>query len=650
MSKLVIVESPNKVQTIQKYLGSDYEVMASVGHIMKLSTTGEMGLGINLQTWEPKYVIDPAKKDVVSKLKKAAKGAELIYIATDPDREGESIGENLVKQLKVENKYKRVRYNEITKEAILQAFSNPKLIDEALVSAQKARRMLDRIIGFRLSKLMKQKLSNSPTNPSAGRVQSIALKLIVDREKEIEKFIPQEYNKVEAVINDNLRASIYFEKHNSDQKDWVFLDELDYVKGELVKEPQKQLIVKDIKVSERKVASVTPLKQSVLYKKSPFSATTTQSVAQKLYEGFGDGGLISYPRTDSTRLSLSFIEEARKYIKNKYGENYILEEIKGVAGDQDAHEAIRPTNIHLTPNEAKQKYQLSDNEYKIYKLIYEHTLRALIKAPIRSSKSYTLEKNELLFKLTTSKVIFDGYYIIKDENDNEHSDLNQDPNFEIGQSVTVKEFNITNHFTLPPARYSEGSLIEALDNIKVGRPSTFASTVKIVLDREYAINQNGSLHPTEFGKTVLNKLIEGFPKIINEGYTAEVEEQLDLIAEDKIGIKLVMDSFYEKFTESFISAEENLERTTFTTVIEGDKCPNDGGQLVLKSGKFGKFIGCENYPNCTFTKNQTADEPCPKDGGELVLKNGKFGQFYACSNYPNCKYIKNLKFRRSYKK
>ncbi|WP_027334725.1 type I DNA topoisomerase [Mycoplasmopsis felifaucium] len=606
MNKLVIVESPNKVETIKKYLGEGYEVLASVGHIVKLSTSGAMRLGIDLEKWEPKYVLDSTKKEVVKKLKEVVKKASIVYIATDPDREGEAIGEHLVKYLKCEDKYSRIKYNEITKDAILQAINHPGKLDQNLIEAQKARRMLDRIIGFRLSHLMQIKLSNSPSTPSAGRVQSIALKLVVDRENEINSFIPVEYHTVEAKINDNVLASIYIDKHLADEKNWVYPSELESVKKVLDKEPTNKLIVKNIKETTRSVGRLTPLKQAVLYKKSPFSSGVTQTSAQKLYEGYGDGGLISYPRTDSTRLSQNFINAAHKYIENKFGKEYVLAEIKGFKGDQDAHEAIRPTDITLLPEEAKAKYDLNNYDYQIYKLIYEHTLQCLMTPPVRKAKTYTFKKNTLAFKWTASSIVFDGYYIVKGEKEE-----TTDPNYSENQEIDVQEFNIGNHQTKPPARYSEGALIEKLDEIKVGRPSTFASTVKIILQREYVINENGALHPTEFGKLVLSKLLLGFPDIINEGYTAKVEEELDMIAQNKIAVEPVMTDFYNKFTSNYEKASETVEHTLIEPEKLNENCPDDSGELLIRKNRYGdKFIACNNFPKCKYTRSlDNAEKP-----------------------------------------
>ncbi|QBF34516.1 type I DNA topoisomerase [Mycoplasmopsis phocirhinis] len=600
MSKLVIVESPNKVATIKKYLGGDYEVIASVGHITKLSTrsSGDTIMGIKINEWEPVYILDSTKKTIVKKLTSAVKKASEVLIATDPDREGEAIGDHLVHFLKCEDKYKRIKYNEITKDAILAAIAKPLTLDTALIDAQKARRMLDRIIGFKLSKLMKQKLSNSPTKPSAGRVQSIALKLIVDREKLIEAFIPRQYHKASALLNTDLKADYYNENNPSGEKDWIYPEQKEQ-KTQLIWAKPQNLIVQDIKQNQKKMPTITPLKQAVLYKKSPFSSQATQRAAQNLYEGYGDGGLISYPRTDSTRLSQHFIDNARQYILNRYGAEYIAQDIKGFSGDQDAHEAIRPTDVNLTPDLAKEKFNLNNYDYQIYKLIYEHTLQALITPPLRMSKLYIFDKNGLQFRLSCSKILFQGYYVVKGEKEE-----TSDPNYQLNQVIDVIKFEISDHQTNPPARYSEGSLIEALDNIKVGRPSTFASTVKIVLDRQYAENISGALKPTEFGRIVIHKLIESFPKIIEENYTARVEEELDLIAQSKISLKPIMQDFWERFNKVYNEAELTMEHTQISYEYANEICPSDQGDLIIRTNRFGnKFIGCKNFPSCKFAKN-----------------------------------------------
>ncbi|ADE19475.1 type I DNA topoisomerase [Mycoplasma crocodyli] len=602
MSKfLVIVESPNKVATIKKYLGNDYDVEASVGHIAKMKTSGPYGLGIDFENWEPLYSLESGKKELIKKLKDLAKNAEWVYISTDPDREGEAIGDHLVQYLKISDKYNRIKYNEITKDAILQAISKPANLDEDLVNAQKARRMLDRIIGFRLSQLMKQKLVNTPTNPSAGRVQSIALKLVIDRENEIEAFIPEDYYKLEAHLGQELIANYINMENTSDKRDWIFPNQIDGYKTFFTNIKNNTLTVSSVDVSEKRVGSVTPFKQAVLYRRSQYNSSITQSAAQKLYEGYGDGGLISYPRTDSTRLSQTFIDNARKYVLDKWGQEYIASDVKGFSGDQDAHEAIRPTDLHLTPEIAKAKYsEMTDYEYNVYKLIYINTLQAIMTRPLRVNKSYTLLIDKYTFKMNFSTVKFDGYYVITGQYDQD----NNDPNYEINQKIKVNEYKFSDHQTKPRPRYTEGSLIEALDEIKVGRPSTFATTVKILKDREYVINEASALKPTEFGKSVLEKLIFSFSNIINESYTALVEEQLDLIAENKLSKEPVMQDFWQRFDETMNEAINTMERTVLLPISLDEKCPEDAADLLVKRNRKGqKFAGCANYPNCTYTKS-----------------------------------------------
>lgn len=605
MKTLVIVESPNKVNTIKKILGEDYVVEASIGHIAKLKTSGQYGLGIDIENWEPSYTLEKGKKELIKKLKSIAKKCDKVFIATDPDREGEAIGEHLVEYLDVKEKYNRIKYNEITKNAILKAIDKPGLIDYNLVEAQKARRMLDRIIGFRLSYLINQKISNSPTKASAGRVQSIALKLVVDREREIEAFVPEQYYKLDALCGSKIVASYINLNNSSDKRDWILPNEIDSVKKHF--ENAKKIIkVTDINVVDKKMSSVIPLKQAALYKKSPYSAQATQSAAQKLYEGFGDGGLISYPRTDSSRLSQTFIDSAKVYINDKFGKEYVALEVKGFSGDQDAHEAIRPTDVSLTPENALALYpEMSKQEFAIYKLIYRVTMQSLMTQPIRTIKTYTYENDVYKFRNSFSSIKFDGYYILDDEKEIELGD----PNYELNQEVKVKEFKFSDHETKPSPRYTDGSLIEMLDKIKVGRPSTFATTVKIIKDREYVVSKSSSLVPTLFGKNVIDKLTSSFSNIINEEYTAKVEEELDLIAEEKVSKNIVMNNFWEKFNDTFDKAKDVMEKTVLTQLALEESCPEDSGVLVIRRNKKKqKFVGCKNFPNCKYTRSISNEE------------------------------------------
>ncbi|BDX52664.1 DNA topoisomerase 1 [Metamycoplasma equirhinis] len=598
--KVMIVESPNKVSTIQKYVGDKITVVSSVGHILKLATKGVGNLGIDFENWEPNMVPDPAKKNIISELKKITKDATEVLIATDPDREGEAIANNLVTTLKLEKKYKRIKYNEITDEAINFAINNPLEIDKNLVDAQKSRRMLDRIIGFKLSQLMQQKIKNTPTTPSAGRVQSIALKLVVDKEKQIEEFIPVLYSKIDAKISDDVIAHLFFKDNLDFKNDNTWIDKQHAIDILTTLNKNLYLDVTDYKIFERKEAAITPFKQSVLYKEAKYSSSIVQISAQKLFEA----GLISYPRTDSTRMNDSFINKAKDFIKNKFGENYVANEIKGFSGAQDAHEAIRPTDIYLTPEKAIQKHALNEVDSYIYKIIYDKTIMALMTPPKRKVYQYELQNGIHYFKMSYTEVIFDGYYAVSG-----YEVVKALPEYKIGDRVSVKEFEKLDKETTPPARYNEGSLIKMLDDIKVGRPSTFASTINIIKNRLFVENKNNYLHPTEFGKIVLNKLINGFPKTINEEYTAKVEEELDMISEGKENYRLLMQDFWEKFNEHFDDVSKTIEITVLPQEIIDEKCPMCESQLLYRytKAKHNKFIGCSNFPTCRYIKN--IDQP-----------------------------------------
>ncbi|QJR44040.1 type I DNA topoisomerase [Mycoplasma miroungirhinis] len=602
MYKLIIVESPNKQATIQKYLGSEYKVLASVGHILKLSTKGREQFGIDFDTWEPKYEVEKGKKSVIDNLKKEAQKSSEVLIATDPDREGESIAQNLVDCLGIENKYHRITYNEITKQAILDAIDNPQQINKNLVEAQKARRMLDRIIGFKLSKLMKQTTKNQPTNPSAGRVQSIALKLVCDREKEIENFKPIQYETISAEIENNVTAQLYlkpsvFKNNNT----WLTSE----IASQAINSQSNFLTVTEYKISTKKDSVVTPFKQSALYREAKYSSKIVQDAAQKLFER----GLISYPRTDSTRMNDKFVSSSKKFIEKKYGKDYVAKQVKGFSGSQDAHEAIRPTDLELTPEKAKIEHQLDNYLFYIYELIYNKTLMSLMSVPVREIYSYNLLDNESNYKMSFSKILFKGYSVIK-ENDEEQKNI---PKYEVGSKIPVKKYIHETKQTQPPARYSEGQLIEKLDNIKVGRPSTFATTIKVIKQRLFVESNKNILTPTEFGKVIIEKLVTNFKTIINEDYTSKVEEQLDEIAEGKgkEGKEKLMESFWESFSKTFDEVSKKIEISTLSIQYNGETCPLCGNKLLFRHNKSNRqrFIGCENFPKCKFTKS---DETAPK--------------------------------------
>ncbi|MCU4117108.1 type I DNA topoisomerase [Mycoplasma zalophi] len=599
MYKLVIVESPNKEKTIQKYLGSEYKVLASKGHILKLSTKGKEQFGIDFDTWEPKYEIESNKKTIIKNLKEAALEASDVLIATDPDREGEAIAQNLIDCLDIENKYHRITYNEITKQAILDAINNPHKVDKNLVEAQKARRMLDRIIGFKLSKLMVKTTKNRPTNPSAGRVQSIALKLVCDREKEIEDFIPTKYETITAQISENVNAELYLKPAILAKNTWLTPE----IADQAIKSQSNFLEVVNYKVSTRKDATITPFKQSALYREAKYSSKIVQDAAQKLFEY----GLISYPRTDSTRMNDKFVSSSKEFIEKKYGKEFVAQEIKGFSGSQDAHEAIRPTDLELTPEEAKVKYELNTYLAYIYELIYKKTIMSLMNAPVREIYSYDLLDNAFSYKMSFTKMIFKGYSIIKETEE----DSKSIPVYEVGSKIPVQKYVHEKKQTQPPARYSEGQLIETLDDIKVGRPSTFATTINVIKKRLFVESTKNILKPTEFGKVINQKLVTNFKKIINEKYTSQVEKQLDEIAEGKQHKNDLMISFWESFTKTFDEASKNIEISTLDIQYTGENCPLCGNKLLFRYKKSNqqRFIGCENFPKCKFTKS---DETAPQ--------------------------------------
>lgn len=598
MKHLVIVESPNKVKSIEKYLGEDFSVMASVGHIVRLPSSGEHKWGVDLETWKPKYKIDPDKAKVVEELKAASSKADIVYVATDPDREGEAIADNLVEFLHISDKYKRIRFNEITKEAVNKAVQNPTVVDENLVKSQIARRILDRIIGYELSGLMRKKITSAPISPSAGRVQSIALKLVVDRENEIKAFVPVTYFTLDALLkgDEPLVANFYNPNIVGENKEWIKSEDVDKIKSSL----KGILKVINVNVSTRNETKYTPLKQSALYKKADsqygLSSKNVKRSLQSLYEGYGDGGLISYPRTDSTRLSDTFVASSHKYIANKYGENYAATEIKGSAGAQDAHEAIRPTDLSLTPKEAIEKFSLDSGAAKVYELIWTHTIQCLMVPPKKEVTRYELDDNGNNFRMTSTKIIFDGYYVVTD-----FERKKELPTMKEGDTFDVENFNFEEHQTQPPARYNDGSLIEKMDEIGVGRPSTFAEMVDHIKEREYVDMDGRALFPTEFGVTVFEKLGQAFPDIINEHYTAEMEKSLDEIAEGKQSYELLLNDFWKMFEKELQTATVELSITKMMPVYANKKCPLCGAELLVRRRKTdgGRFFGCERFPECT---------------------------------------------------
>lgn len=634
---LVIVESPSKSKTIEKYLGKDYKVVSSKGHIRDLSTKGKYGLGIDVENdFKPDYITIKGKKSVIDELKKDVKKADFVYLATDPDREGEAISWHLYDSLGLTDKnYERVVFNEITKNAVLEAFKHSRKIDQNLVNSQETRRMLDRIIGFRLSKLMQAKTSGS----SAGRVQSVALKLIVDREREIEKFNPQEYWSISADFND-FKAEL--DKYNNADIKLNNEQEADKVLNDLSNNFKVANVDKKSKNKKSPTPFITSTLQQVASTKLNMNAKKTMSIAQKLYEGIEleneTVGLITYMRTDSIRLSNEFVSSTSEYIKKEYGSNYVgsVKVSKKTENVQDAHEAIRPSSIERTP--LKVKPYLTADEYKLYRLIYLRALASLMKDAKTDNTTVVLDNNNYQFKATGQVLTFDGYLkVYSDYEDTAHEEL---PKLKSEDILTTSKIEKEQHFTKPPARYSEAKLIKELEELGIGRPSTYATIMDTIKTRGYVKIEEKRFLPTEIGFEITDKLQECFSHIINVKYTANMESDLDKIADGNINWINVLRSFYDEFEPS---VKEAFTKMTKKPPEEtGEMCPNCGSPLVIRKGRYGAFTACSNYPECKYIKTEPKEIvevcDCPNCDGKIVERKSKRGKlFYGCNNYPKCK-------------
>lgn len=645
---LVIVESPSKSKTIEKYLGASYQVTSSKGHIRDLATTGKGGLGVDVENhFEPHYIVNKDKKDVVKELKKCVKEAETVYLATDPDREGEAISWHLANVLDLDvDTTNRIVFNEVTKDAILNALDHPRTIDKNLVKSQETRRVLDRIIGFKLSKLLQNKIKSK----SAGRVQSVALRLIVEKEKEIEAFKPEEYWKVKAkFLKDDISFEAQLSKYQNKKIELKNEEETNKVYESL----NKEFIVSEIKKSLKKRQSKPPFITSTLQQEASsklnFKAKRTMSIAQKLYEGIDIGeetvGLITYMRTDSIRLSNAFINETKDYIEQKYGKNYVgsVKVSKKQENIQDAHEAIRPTSALRTPESIKE--YLSADEYKLYSMIYARAMASLMApASFDATSLLLLLNNDYLFKASGSVLKFDGYLRVyasyEKQNDELLPELKQD------EMLVSQDIQKTQHFTKPPARYTEAKLIRELEELGIGRPSTYASIIDTIVSRAYVEIVDKAFKPTESGILTNEKLVEFFDSIINVEYTAQMEKELDEIAEGVDDYETALTAFMEKFEPLLNNAYESMEK--IQPKKTGEQCPECGHDLVIRKGRYGEFVACSNYPECKYIQKKPVEieytgEDCPKCGKPMVFKKGRYGKFEACSGYPECKYIKNQK-------
>ena len=636
MKKLVIVESPSKSKTIEKYLGKEYKVVSSLGHIRDLSTSGKYGFGVDIDNkFKPDYKIIRGKSKLVKQLKKDVKDADFVYLATDPDREGEAISWHLYDTLGLKENYKRIVFNEITKNVILNSFKHARDIDMNLVKSQETRRILDRIIGFRLSKLMQSKTGGK----SAGRVQSVALKLIVDREREINAFNPEDYYEIDAYF-DSFSAKL--DKYKD--KDIEIKDE-NSAKDILAK-LDKEFIVESIEKKEKNKKSKFPFITSTLQQEAStklgFTSKKTMMIAQKLYEGVTledeTVGLITYMRTDSTRLSDEFISSVYDYITKNYSKEYVgnVKVSKKVDNVHDAHEAIRPTSINRDPSSVKP--YLSLDEYKLYHLIYTRALASLMKDAKVEATTIILDNNDYKFRATGQILLFDGYLkVYIDYEDSEDKIL---PKIDEKSKIISNNIEYTKHTTKPPSRYTESKLIQKMEELGIGRPSTYAKTIDTLIERAYVNVIDKKFHPTEIGIETTDKLQEYFKDIINVKYTKEMEDDLDKIAEGDESSYNLLNKFYNEFEPKVESAFDKMEKKT--PVETGEKCPKCGSALIVKQSRYGKFVACSNYPECKYIKNnneQVIIMDCPNCDGKIVEKRTKKGKiFYGCNNYPKCNF------------
>jgi DNA topoisomerase-1 len=692
MSKsLVIVESPSKAKTINKYLGRDFKVIASVGHIKDLP---KKGLGVDVENnFEPTYEVMPGKEKVVREIKDAAKSAETIYVATDPDREGEAIGRHIAELVtsgrgQAKKPVFRVMFNEITKKAVQDAFKHPGAINENLVDAQQARRVLDRLVGYKVSPLLWDKVRRGL---SAGRVQTVAVRLVVEREREILAFVKTEYWSIIANLSAQLPppfdARLYkiesLTVKTSGFDDGVRKTEFHIKDEESAKKILGELegahyIVSEVTTKEKKRNPVPPFITSKLQqeasRKLRFSAKRTMQIAQKLYEGKDLGsegavGLITYMRTDSTRVAESALVEVRDFITRQYGEKYLPEKAihyRSKKDAQDAHEAIRPTSADRTPD--KVAPYLDKDELALYRLIWQRFVASQMMPAIFDQTTIDIAAGQkYLFRATGSVIKFDGFLAVYEEGKDEKDEDDEEraaklPKVEKGEELKLNSLTPNQHFTEPPPRYTEATLVKALEEKGIGRPSTYASIMSVIQEREYVEKLEGRFHPTELGTLVNDLLIESFTDLFAVEYTARMEEELDEIEEGKLAWTAALKGFYDKFTVDLKTAQQHMRDVKRQEIITDEVCDKCGSKMAIKFGRFGQFLACTNYPECKGTRdlakppvvngngevtaeaaeNPYADETCEKCGRPMTLKRGRFGQFLACTGYPECKTTRKI--------
>ena len=653
---LVIVESPAKAKTIKKFLGSNYEMIASNGHVRDLPKS-QMGIDVD-NDFEPKYITIRGKGDILAALRKAVKKADKIYLATDPDREGEAISYHLMKALKLENKdYKRITFNEITKNAVKNSIKQARDIDMNLVDAQQARRVLDRLVGYKISPVLWAKIKRGL---SAGRVQSVALKLVCDREKEINDFIPQEYWTLDAnLTGGKLKKPITF-KFTGDGKNKEEISgraALDEILSGLRSEERRvgkdgEYVVKSIKESERNKKAPLPFTTSTLQQEASsklnFATSKTMRIAQQLYEGVdikgrGTIGLITYLRTDSTRISEEAVAAADKYITDNFGEIYIGDSNGRAKTDkkiQDAHEAIRPTDVTLSPVMVKE--QLSRDQFRLYQLIYNRFLASQMAGAVYSVKSVKVSCGDATFQTSASKIAFDGFLAVYNLDNDRGETVAGINNLAEGDVLELDGFEEKQHFTQPPARYTEALLVKTLEELGIGRPSTYAPTISTILARRYITKEQKKLYVTAIGDAVNQSMEQAFPVIIDVNFTANMESLPDKIGEGTVDWKVVVRNFYPDLDEAVKKAEAELESIKIEDEVSEEVCDVCGRNMVIKYGPHGKFLACPGFPECRFTKPfyEKIGVTCPKCGGDVVIKTTRKGRrYYGCINAPECDFM-----------
>ena len=645
---LVIVESPAKVKTISKFLGANYKVMASQGHVRDLPKS-QMGVDIE-HDYEPKYITIRGKGDILAALRKEAKKADKVYLATDPDREGEAISWHRAAALKLEDKdIYRITFNEITKNAVKASLKEARKIDMNLVDAQQARRVLDRVVGYGISPLLWAKIKRGL---SAGRVQSVALRMICDRENEIDAFIPEEYWSMEAVIDIKGEKKPLIAKFYGDENGKIEIKNGEQMQAILDEVKKSDFSIESIKRGEKVKKSPLPFTTSTLQQEAAktlnMSTKRTMNIAQQLYEGVdikgrGTVGLITYLRTDSTRVADEAKVSSREYISENYGDNYIPKEINAKKDDkkiQDAHEAIRPTDLNLSPTVVKESLQR--DQFRLYQLIWKRFVASQMAPAVYETTSVRIAAGKYRFSVAASKVVFDGFMsVYKNDDDNEETNTLA-KGLDENSVLSLSDINGTQHFTQPPAHFTEASLVKALEEQGIGRPSTYAPTISTIIARHYVIKENKNLYISELGNAVNNIMLTAFPTIVDVKFTANMESLLDGVAEGTVEWKEIIRNFYPDLKVAIDEAEKELEHVKIEDEVTDVICDKCGRNMVIKYGPHGKFLGCPGFPECHNTKPylEKIGVPCPKCGKDVIIKKTKKGRtFYGCDGYPDCDFV-----------